>query len=312
MKGHRAGGDGAARAFVARLRARGLDVDDTRGAAAFGAALEQARAAWPTLSLAPAAFAAHLAEHVAAAADGDEPTGADATAALASFNVEDLYLACACAHGVPPALAAFDERVLSAVPRYVARFDRGPAFADEIVQTLRERLLVAVDRARPRIAEYGGRGALRAWVKVAAVRLAIDLVRARGEAPHDDPDAAEALGAAPSPELQLLKERYKDAFQQALNDAIAERSAKQRNLLRLHYLDGFSLDRLAVSYGVHRATVARWLADAKDEIVRATHAKLGAQLSLSPSEIASIATLVRSQLQISVRYLFDRNPRPPR
>jgi RNA polymerase sigma-70 factor (ECF subfamily) len=250
-------------------------------------ALARARAAWPALPLDPARFEAWL-----------ERKQADVPGEL---HVEDLYLACACAAAVPEALAAFDAQVLALVPRMVARFPGGPAFADEVVQGLRARLLVGTP---PRIAEYSGRGALRSWVKVAALRLAVDLVRARGELPPDDPGAVDALATAPSPELELLKARYKGAFEQALRDAILGLSVRQRNLLRLHHVDGATLDQLAVSYRVHRATIARWLADGREAVVAGTHARLGATLSLSRSELESLALLVRSQLELSVRQLL--------
>ena len=36
-----------------------------------------------------------------------------------------------------------------------------------------------------------------------------------------------------------------------------------RTVLRLHVIEGVTLDGLAVAYGAHRATVARWLASAR-------------------------------------------------
>src|SRR5204862_1158487 len=105
-------------------------------------------------------------------------------------------LARACADGSPDALAIFDQKILSAVPLFVARFHGGPAFTDEVKQILREKLFVCRDGA-PKIREYEGRGALRSWIRVAAVRVAVDLLRERGQAPPDDRTAAAAIDAAP-------------------------------------------------------------------------------------------------------------------
>src|SRR5581483_4498624 len=98
----------------------------------------------------------------------------------------DLYLACACARGVPAALAALDRAVLLRVPAFICRVSTDAAFADEVRQQLRERLLVAPPGGAPKIAEYGGAGALHAWVRVAALRTALNLRRNRDDQPAED------------------------------------------------------------------------------------------------------------------------------
>src|SRR5262245_58099234 len=126
------------------------DVDDLYAAA---------RAARPELELPRDDFAARLAQLTAAhGGSGSE------------LVVGDLYLAWACAAGVPGAHAVFEREIVAHVPLHLARFRRGPEFTDEVLQALRERLLVGDP---PRIAAYGGRGPLGAWVRVAAIRIAV-------------------------------------------------------------------------------------------------------------------------------------------
>ena len=248
-------------------------------------ALAQARAAWPDVSLDDGVFATRFRE-----VTGEDP-GAVA-------HVADLYLACACATGAPAALAAFDRTIVRDVPRFVDRFRAGAAFADEVAQLLREKLLVG---SPPKIADYAGRGPLRAWVRVAATRLALDLLRERGAAPPAELDDAHAIDPGGGPALDLLKARYRDRFQAALEAAIAALTPKQRTLLRMHHVDGYSLDRLATIQRVHRATIARWLADARDEIVTRTQEQLG-----DDSDFDSVVALVRSQLDLSVSRVLGR------
>src|SRR4051812_26013639 len=116
----------------------------------------------------------------------------------------DLTLAAACAAGDASALAAFERDFLPQVPGYLTRLAKQPAFIDEVQQLLREKLFVA-----KKILEYSGQGPLGAWLRVVTVRLALDLLRARGqrmETPLDPDRFAEPLTG--SPELELLKSRH--------------------------------------------------------------------------------------------------------
>src|SRR5947209_798474 len=97
-------------------------------------AFERGRAAWPNVSVERAQYAAH----VAALGAGPE-------------HAEDLFLACGCAAGDAAALAAFDARFLSQVPKFIARLDSSAAFAEEVTQILRVHFLVASDGRAPRI-----------------------------------------------------------------------------------------------------------------------------------------------------------------
>src|SRR5438876_233997 len=126
---------------------------------------EVGRSAWPDLSLDRATFERFLEERVAL---GVAPEKTRAQAA-------DLYLACACAHGAAGAVERFDRAHLAGLAAVVARVDPSPAFTDEVRQRLRTKLFVAEAGAIPKIAEYTGRGPLLSWVRVAALRTALNL-----------------------------------------------------------------------------------------------------------------------------------------
>lgn len=243
---------------------------------------DEGRAAWPELALSPEALAAHLAR-----IDAPERP-----------HVE-LYLACACAHGDSGALEIFERTVLSEVGAFVRRIDAAEEFAQEVRQALRERLLLRRDELPPRIADYTGRGPLGAWVRVAAVRVALDLKRAAPRA-SPLPSGSEAVAPGLDPEMELLRRRYRGHYEEALRAALAMLDAKERNLLRLHIVDGVSLERIAVAYRVHRATAARWAAAARDRLLAETYRRLGETLPLSRSELHSLAAVVQSQLHLSL------------
>ena len=138
----------------------------------------------------------------------------------------------------------------------------GPDFAAEVAQTVRQKLLVSPAPGQPgKIAEYRGAGPLGGWIRVIAVRVALDLKRAQSSPGRADSDADRPRRRwRGDPEIALLRDLYRDAFRNALHAALAELSGRERNLLRFHFADGLTLDELATSYRVHRATIARWLA----------------------------------------------------
>jgi RNA polymerase sigma-70 factor, ECF subfamily len=241
------------------------------------------RARYPTLSVSRAALTAHL--------RALEHHGDDA----------DLYLACACAHADPVAHQLLEHHVFAEVAGFIARVDSSPQVADEVRQQLRERLLVAREGQPPRIAEYAGLGPLGAWVRVAALRLALDVVT--GPAPVEFTEAP-ALAAPNDPELALIRSRYQGAYQEALRDSVQALDVRERTLLRMNVIDGLSVDRLGEVYGVHRATAARWLTRAREHLLDETYRLLSERLKVPLGELRSLTKLLRSDLHLSLQRLL--------
>jgi len=252
----------------------------------------QVATAWPGIELDRSTFCAHL--------EARWPEGALLEDWLAHAHARDLYLACACAHGIPRALEVFDAAHLSRVGEYLARTRPDDAFLDEVRQSLREKLFVS---ERRKITEYSGRGPLGAWVRVLAVRAAIDLRRRRGERL---PALRAERPSAIDPELGYIAEKYRSTVEEAFRRAVATLDGEQRTLLRMHFVDSVTLDALARLRNVHRATIARQLAAARrairDEVLR----QLRESLAISTDEFMSLIHLVRSRLQISVASLLAR------
>jgi len=244
------------------------------------------RGRWPKIQLGDADFAAWLAERI----------GGD----VVELRLQDLFLCCACLRGDRAALHAFESEVLSQVPRWLERFDG--ASADEVQQALREKLLMG---EHPHLLDYGGRGALDRWVRVAATRTTINR---RRRAKPVRPDALDDLLASPDPEIDFVKLHDREVLRGVLRDAIRALPARELGLFRLHYLEGVSLNKLAELEHVHRATAARWLAGARAAVFERTHALLRERLKLSPEEGASLIRLVRSRLELSLRSALRDTP----
>ncbi len=216
--------------------------------------------------------------------------------------VGDAALAFACGRGSPAAMAEFDRRYAPEFPGALSRFRFDRTTIDELAQTVREKLFVAKPGQTPRIADYGGRGPLVSWLRAVIVRAAIDWKRHEALEPAPTDDGEPLLDMAePSrdPELENIRARYAGPFREALRDAIRALDADERNALRLHVSEGLSLDEVARIYGVHRATVARWIRSARENVLKGTRKLLEQRLHLSPNEFDSLVAICRSRLDIS-------------
>jgi RNA polymerase sigma-70 factor (ECF subfamily) len=181
-------------------------------------------------------------------------------------------------------------------------------FADDVRQTLREELLVGSEGRPPKIADYTGRGPLGGWVRVVAVRRALNLRRGgqRASAHEGEELPFEVASNAPDPELDYLKALYRTEFREAFVGALARLGRPERNALRFHHLDGLTLEETAILSRVSRATVARWLAEAREQILRDTLRLLRERLGLDEASMKSVLRLVQSQLDVSIhRYLAE-------
>jgi RNA polymerase sigma-70 factor (ECF subfamily) len=258
---------------------------------------EAGRARWPALSVDAEELFAHVAMHV--------PPDADRIAHLRSLVAEDLYLAYACANDLAGAVEAFDSHYLSRVPGFIAHIDRSPAFAEELRQVLRERLLVARTDGPPRIADYAGRGALMVWVRLSAVRLALNH-HAKVEVARrvDDESVLDDLASDSSPELKLLRVRYAAALTDALKQAVATLATDDRVILRMYYASGQNTQRIATALRVDRSTAARRLVSARQAVFEATRSILQTQLPIDTNEFASLARALHDNLNISLNQLL--------
>jgi RNA polymerase sigma-70 factor, ECF subfamily len=268
---------------------------------------EVGRAAWPALpQLDTPLFARHLAERI--------PLGADIARTFTNAHIPDLYLACACTHGIKGAIEQFMAVHSGTVAAFLSRIDGSPAFADEVRQRLWERLFVADSPDAPlRIAGYSGSGPLSSWVGVSAQRVGLSLLR--GEKRHAETageSLAEALPAGVDIELDYLRMRYRVEFREAVQVAIAALTQRERVILRLHLVNGLSHEKIGALYNRKQSTVTRWIAQAREAIGRETQRHLRERLHVSTSELQSIAQLVASQLDLSIaRWLGEEMDRGP-
>jgi RNA polymerase sigma-70 factor (ECF subfamily) len=246
-------------------------------------AVRGARDAYPDIRADARAFAAH--------AEACRPRGARVE------HLAELYLAWAAGRGDAAALRHVERLIAPEADAAARRFDRSPQLADEVRQAVRVRLLVA-EGGRVRIADYVGRGPLRGWLGVVAVRTALNL--RRGRPPAEGDLLADLVGAEADPELRHMKTLYRAELRDALEAALRALPERARAVLRLCYVDGMKLVQLARLYGVHETTAARWVSRAAADVAEDARRRLAERLALSPESLDSIARMVMSHLDLSI------------
>jgi RNA polymerase sigma-70 factor (ECF subfamily) len=174
----------------------------------------------------------------------------------------------------------------------------------DIEQTLRVRLFVAEAGETPRVVAYAGQGQLGALVRVAAVRAGLNVLRETGRLARDADGLEDVPVAADDPELARLKAQHRVAFKQAFEDAVAQLEARDRSLLQLALVKNASIDKVAVVYGVHRATAARWIAQARANLTRTVQKLLAERLGIAARDLENLLPLVESQLELSLSRLL--------
>ena len=265
---------------------------------AFREAERRAREAWPGLPTKPDAFRAWLLRC-------PQP-GKGLSESLPGLHVEDVWLACACAQGDRHAHQALDVRLRAAVPSAAARMRASNAFIEEVQQRLRQKLLVGGPDGQPKIAAYLGRGPLSSWLRAAALREALNLLDGeRDESPLEGAALARLPSGGVDPELDLVRRRYAPEFKSALDVALRGLPPRERNLLRLYFVQGLTVEAIGRMEGTHKSTISRWLARTRASVLADVKRKLGAQLKLTPTELDSLIGALRSQLHVSLHRALE-------
>lgn len=260
------------------------------------------RAAWPEVTLDAHALHAHL---DARRAGRTRPSD---TEPIPDEHAADFYLACACVLGNERAVREVDGILRRDVTRAVSRVDPRPSFVDDAMQTLREKLFVG---DAPKIAEYSGRSSLAKWLRTVAARTALNLVRGRANAAADPLGSQIAAVAARAPEIEILRARYREPFQEALRAALDTLTERERVLIRMNVVERLGVDRLARVYACGRSTAARWVAAARAKLLDGVTAHLREHAGLTRSDVQSLATFVRSELDVSIVRLLGDGPDLP-
>lgn len=225
----------------------------------------------------------------------------------ATLRGADLWLAFHAGWGNVHAQAAFEATCMRDLSAHLSARRASPSQADEAVQRLRHHLLLARGPAGSRLLTYAGRGDLRAWVRVAALRTWLNLERETKRSRGVQAEDTLADQAASDLELEFMKGTYRESFHRAFLEVLGELPAAERLTLKLHYLDRLSMEEIGRILGVHRLTVLRRLERTREQLSVTTKDRLQSQLRLSGTEVESLLLLIQSRLDLSLRVAFEPN-----
>ncbi len=174
----------------------------------------------------------------------------------------------------------------------------------DATQTLWTKLLTANDPGRaPRLARYAGHGPLAGWLRVCAAREAVNARRQHRRFEPLRDMTAEFVSTSFDLEAALARAEAAPLVRTALNDVLGQLPAKFQNLLRHRFIDRLSSEELASMYGVHRATVDRWIVRVRESVLAATRRAVQAQLDLRPDSARSLVDAIVADLEMSFSVL---------
>lgn len=258
--------------------------------------------AWAPIVVDDGRFLAHVALHLGEGGSFDE--------ALAEVRAADLYIACACALGDNTAIRMFERSYFAELealwPSYRQRVS-----LDDARQMLRQKLFTIGNSGAPKIVTFAGRGDIRGWVRVVAARLLADLTdKAQRERPVDEA-FFDKLGSGVDAELDRFKAQYGAEFKEAFRQAVDSLTPRERSLLRHAYVRDATVVEIGAVYGVHGATAARWIAAAREHLVRALRKTFAERLQVSKDELESVLRLIESTANVTLeRYLKELEGAP--
>lgn len=265
--------------------------DSERVAAAAARISAAGRVAWPGVEVSDATITESLEARLR-----DDPQ-----MHLEELKDSDLYLAMALTRKDPAAVKAFEDKLVPQIDVALRRLRLAGGTADEVKQSLRVELL-----ADGKIADFAGRGELAAWVRVSATRKALKIVRrADREETLDEILLDHWPSSTPDPAGKHLRSTYTAELKKAIREAFGALEVRQRNILRQHILDELTIDDLARLYRVHRATCARWLADARADLGKLTRKKLLGSLKVGSSDLDSLLRFLDSDIELSISRILQ-------
>lgn len=159
--------------------------------------------------------------------------------------------------------------------------------------------------AEGKLTAYRPVGSFRAWLRVVAVRTALEANRrARARSAREDEltDRLELLTAGP--EARYAREEMRVELRRALRAAAQRLPADERHALHLHVVGRWNISQIGRTLSVHRSTAARMILSAKDKLRRGLRAELSARKGSAFQDTAEAWAELPSRLDLSLTHIF--------
>jgi RNA polymerase sigma-70 factor (ECF subfamily) len=247
-------------------------------AADIGALYERCAQAAPNYGISLEEFAAAVRTAIDKYLVDHESGNAPAPEAIRPFlnelQVDDLYLALACARGSEHAWWEFDQGYRRYIERIARHLSSVETDAEEVIDSVYVELYGTrvVEGVRlSKFATYTGRGTLRGWLRTVVWHAVIDMHRARhdeisiedwsesGGETHDRPGwRAESRGGESAMVDRITRERYAAATVAALDSSLATLDDHEKLLLLYYHVEGLKLREIARLVEAPASPLRRW------------------------------------------------------
>lgn len=258
--------------------------------------------------------------------DTAPPTDEEISQFLNELQIQDLFLAIACANGSERAWWEFDQQHRSYLERVARHLASSDVNAEEVVDSVYVELYGTriVDGVRQsKFATYTGRGSLRGWLRTIVWHALVDLHRAsHDEVSLDEMTETVGEGHAQTQFVQasrggesemldeIVRERYRKTTAKALEAAFAALDDHEKLLLLFYHVEGMKLREISrlveipesplrnwfqrrstrrenvPQSRVHESTVMRWLEKTYEKVLRVFKGELTSNGNLKETEIS--------------------------
>lgn len=264
------------------------------------------------------------------------PTSDEVRAFIGELQINDLYVALACAQGNEHAWWEFDQSYRRYIERIARHLSSAETDAEEVTDSVYVELYgtrVVNDVRQSKFATYTGRGTLKGWLRTVVWHAVIDMHRARrdevsiedwsegGGEMHDRPGwRAEARGGESAMVDRVMRERYRAATVEALDTSLAMLDDHEKLLLLYYHVENLKLREIArlveepasplrswfqrqskrrvnvPDSRVHESTVMRWLEKVYGKVLERFRSELQEKSGLSEAEIETCVEMATEDL----------------
>jgi RNA polymerase sigma-70 factor, ECF subfamily len=231
---------------------------------------------------------------------------------LEQLNTEDLYFAIACASGDEAAWNDFMGEYRSFLEGVARKLISNETAAEEIVEVAFAELYGLrgnEGRRASKFASYSGRGSLKGWLRAVLFQISIDHHRRHNRFVQPDEDMDLDRLASPAAPVSAnaadeIGDRYREATERALEQALSELEPKMKLMLSYYYYDNLTLKQIGRLFGVHEATASRWLARVQKDIRQAVEKILQRDYKFNTVQIKECLNFAAESEGVNVRSLL--------
>jgi len=248
---------------------------------AFREAYERGVAQWPEVRLEASLFFKRLERSMHGIGEAPEE--------IQGLRVEDLYLVTALETGDNRAWEVFHREFKPHVLQALARLVQNSREREEVAHEVLTGLYLPREGAGGiPLNTYSGKGGLKGWVQITAIRRVYRSTRDRSRAGRVQALEAPPVSPRPDPQARVGNQEILDALQTALPGALGDLTEGERTLLRLRFQRGFQLRELGTWYGQDKSTLSKRLKALSEKLRQAILKRLESMRRFDCSDIEGV------------------------